>query len=549
MKKVIYIIALLTLMAAAVFAQGTTGTITTCLVASEDAITHEFQPTMPHGSNPVLPTTRHTYSAGGGNGFYTTKSLYKFDLSSIPVGAIITGATLTLKTCATCAPYEKHYDLGGGTGNSANLERIMSTWAEGTVNWTTPISTTGTVPVASFGNASTAALVENVLPIMPATGGGDVSFLLSLADNGNYYHGINFASRENSDATIRPTLCVTYTMPATSTPCVMATSCIAKYCFSGNANDGVGANHGTVLGATLTADRFGSPNSAYYFNGAAEIDMGAATTFEMGTADFTLSVWARPVAVYPSNGTNSFTIVGKRGILAPNGGCDPGYGFGFNGATLTAGAGLRPDVPNCSSMLLASSPTVSNTTWHHYVAVYNRSGNMDLYQDNILVASTSMAPIAGTPTLNGLFGNFKVGSNDVWNSPMSIDEHFIGDIDDIGLYRCALSPIQIDSLFKDRSCFNGNGTVATETRETTLSAFTLSPNPTNDAVLLNYESIDNDIKSITVSNNLGQIVAQIQANNSRQTRIETTNYTAGMYFITIQTVDGLRKTQKLIVQH
>jgi len=40
--------------------------------------------------------------------------------------------------------------------------------------------------------------------------------------------------------------------------------------FNGNANDESGTgNHGTVNGATLTADRFGNPNKAYSFDGLA----------------------------------------------------------------------------------------------------------------------------------------------------------------------------------------------------------------------------------------------------------------------------------------
>ncbi len=43
---------------------------------------------------------------------------------------------------------------------------------------------------------------------------------------------------------------------------------IACYPFSGNANDMSGNNyHGTLYGATLTTDRFGRTNNAYYFNG------------------------------------------------------------------------------------------------------------------------------------------------------------------------------------------------------------------------------------------------------------------------------------------
>ena len=43
---------------------------------------------------------------------------------------------------------------------------------------------------------------------------------------------------------------------------------VAYYPFNGNANDESGFNnHGSVSGATLVNDRFGNPNSAYYFDG------------------------------------------------------------------------------------------------------------------------------------------------------------------------------------------------------------------------------------------------------------------------------------------
>src|ERR1039458_7332306 len=42
---------------------------------------------------------------------------------------------------------------------------------------------------------------------------------------------------------------------------------VAYYPFNGNASDAFGTNNGTVYGATLTTNRFGIPNAAYYFNG------------------------------------------------------------------------------------------------------------------------------------------------------------------------------------------------------------------------------------------------------------------------------------------
>ncbi|CAK0770930.1 hypothetical protein CCP4SC76_5380005 [Gammaproteobacteria bacterium] len=54
--------------------------------------------------------------------------------------------------------------------------------------------------------------------------------------------------------------------PAFSIPPV-TNGLVAAYEFSGNANDISGnAHNGTTNGATLTTDRFGNANNAYYFN-------------------------------------------------------------------------------------------------------------------------------------------------------------------------------------------------------------------------------------------------------------------------------------------
>jgi len=43
---------------------------------------------------------------------------------------------------------------------------------------------------------------------------------------------------------------------------------VAYYPFNGNANDASGnGNNGTINGTILTTNRFGTPNSAYYFPG------------------------------------------------------------------------------------------------------------------------------------------------------------------------------------------------------------------------------------------------------------------------------------------
>jgi gliding motility-associated-like protein len=72
---------------------------------------------------------------------------------------------------------------------------------------------------------------------------------------------------------------------------------IAYYPFNGNANDVSGSNiNGVVTNATLTTDRFGIANSAYYFNGATSyIQLPYSNLFDFNPQDsFSISIWVLP---------------------------------------------------------------------------------------------------------------------------------------------------------------------------------------------------------------------------------------------------------------
>ncbi len=101
---------------------------------------------------------------------------------------------------------------------------------------------------------------------------------------------------------------------------------LAYYPFNGNANDASGNGHnGTVNGAVLTADRFGIPNQAYYFDGASAY-ITSPLNGAVFQGDFTASVWINAhdfAGVWPDilhEQTGSFTlgIIGQTsGTLIP----------------------------------------------------------------------------------------------------------------------------------------------------------------------------------------------------------------------------------------
>ncbi|MFZ1530368.1 MAG: hypothetical protein WAT19_16550, partial [Ferruginibacter sp.] len=74
----------------------------------------------------------------------------------------------------------------------------------------------------------------------------------------------------------------------------------AYYPFNGNANDASGNNnHPSINTATLTADRFGSPNSAYNFNGSSSyIRIPASSTVNIAGPQISLCAWVNVKGFY-----------------------------------------------------------------------------------------------------------------------------------------------------------------------------------------------------------------------------------------------------------
>jgi hypothetical protein len=75
---------------------------------------------------------------------------------------------------------------------------------------------------------------------------------------------------------------------------------VACYSFNGNANDesGNGNNGIPKNGVSLTTDRFGNPDSAYYFSGGSSgngdyIEVPHSSSLELDQ-DLTISVWIAP---------------------------------------------------------------------------------------------------------------------------------------------------------------------------------------------------------------------------------------------------------------
>jgi hypothetical protein len=208
---------------------------------------------------------------------------------------------------------------------------------------------------------------------------------------------------------------------------------VAYYPFNGNANDESGNGYnGVVMGATLTADRNGNSNNAYYFDGNAQY-IETNSNLPISSFPMTFSCW-----VYPDINMAAYIFISDDwdqywGIY---------YGFlvqldstGQIRAQFAAGENT-----SVTTTLSVDGP-ISKGKWSFVTVVFNSMTDIRLYANATILQTTTILP-----TNQGLkFNNYKdrIGlSYDAQNR-----YSFKGTIDDISIYNRALSEAEIKQLF------------------------------------------------------------------------------------------------------
>lgn len=215
--------------------------------------------------------------------------------------------------------------------------------------------------------------------------------------------------------------------------------------FNGNANDESGKGYnGIVYGATLTADRFGNPNSSYGFDGIDDyIEVINNPDINPGNA-ITISAWYK-YSSFVGDGNNSIIDKGVGSYVYPY----YQYHLGISDRTYTDQNG-KSDPGIIKFELSPNNTLVSNhsdvnaldyNNWCHIASVFDGS-TMKLYLNGILLR---IEDAIGTLQDNGR--NLIIGSFSNQSSMPPGRNHFTkGSIDDIRIYNRALSEPEIKQL-------------------------------------------------------------------------------------------------------
>jgi len=235
-----------------------------------------------------------------------------------------------------------------------------------------------------------------------------------------------------------------------SAPPNLSSGLIAYYPFSGNANDSSGNNrHGTTYGTTLTTDRFGLPNRAYYFDTLKYIEI--PNSENLNPFPMTLSLWA---FVDSSRSTHLGSLINKYTSASWNGlnltaETRPDwsvlgesfhlYPFYLNGGTIPNGliGGYGQDEK------IFTVRDVKFGKWFHFVMTVDSTGGQLFFNGKMISSTTWRTPPSAFS--NNL--TWRIGGRYYRDQPS--DKHFKGKIDEVRIYDRVLTQTEIDQLYNN----------------------------------------------------------------------------------------------------
>jgi hypothetical protein len=195
------------------------------------------------------------------------------------------------------------------------------------------------------------------------------------------------------------------------------------YPFDGDATDKSGNGHdGMVNGATLVADRNGTANSAYAFDGSSWIE-AVGDSLPIGNASRTLTMWLNP---NPGNALWGIVYWGKNDCTGNM------WGLGYQGSATFWGG--------CNDFGTGLTIPSDGTTWT-FVAVSFTAPN----HIHVRVNGAYADQVLGTNPMTQA-SELWIGGETTTNDDTNFRNHYNGAIDSIRVYNRALTDAEIDTV-------------------------------------------------------------------------------------------------------
>jgi len=424
--------------------------------------------------------------------YYFNGSSAYIDYGNPPSLSVSNALTLTawvaplnggpLDQIIACKEHEYWLAINSSSDPTSHLACAVSYQENGEFVWLAnnsqaSIPRGGWTHVAMVYNGTTITLYSNGVSIASFPVGGPITnsspgydladFIIGWRQEGEaeYFNGsiddVRIYNRALSSNEVTELYAIESTPPPP--PSFITNGLVAYYPLNGNANDASGySNNPVVNTASLTANRFGWPNSAYLFSGSQSIQYASEPQIQIIT-NITVSCWMQTTSSY---------IGGYHGLVCKEAPSNPQTGFqlGLDGnavGTEVASTGLYGTV------------AVNDGSWHAVCGIFDYTGEqLSIYVDGQLYNSDA-TPIS----LPGSTYPLYVGVE------RELNYFFVGSISDVRIYNRALSSNEVAQLYAYESVPSGAApTITTQPADQTANQGNpVSFNVTAAGTGLNYQ--------------------------------------------------------------
>jgi hypothetical protein len=308
---------------------------------------------------------------------------------------------------------------------------------------------------------------------------------------------------------------------------------VAYFPLNGNANDATGNGHnGTVIGATLTEDRFGHANAAYSFDGD---DYIKASATNLPTGERTTSLW------FKAN-----TVTTRPILLGYGGKSCPGYSWWMNvnhGGTAAFFLGIHCTE---SKYLQSRYLQVPTDRWVSFIATTDSTG-CKIYIDGKKESSNALFINDTEVTDKDLSIGVGVGGDGLAPFTDGNVGYFSGVIDEVRIYDRSLSAEEVRSLYDEVQTFIKPSLAG---HPLVYQLEQCYPNPFNPSTMIRYGLPTREHVALTVFNTLGQQISVLQNGEQdagyHEVRFDGSHLPSGVYVYRMQ-AGSFTEAKKLLL--
>jgi Concanavalin A-like lectin/glucanases superfamily/Secretion system C-terminal sorting domain len=228
---------------------------------------------------------------------------------------------------------------------------------------------------------------------------------------------------------------------AQTVPAYVSTNALLGwYPFSGNATNAFGTGkNGSVMGPVLTADRFGTVNSAYHFDGNLDHIVIDTFFFNNGWSNYSVSWWLKSDTL---DNFNNFNNSQESFNTIPHNGVGVSFNWGHTGK-YNIYVNSNPAIATWD--IIGGGKTHDSArahVWKHMVFTKQDDTVYSFYINGVLDTTCHRTLTASNYYCKFLFGNIDSSRG---------DEGFMGTLDDYGIWNRSLAACEVRRLYNSNA--------------------------------------------------------------------------------------------------